>query len=828
MQKKNMTVTSHIALALSMTFAFGAASALANELPPVLQVTSHTIDSVSLSWQSPIGDGSPIDFLVEYKTSQASWISYQGITGVVNSGTVKNLNAGVLYSFRVTPVYLTGLGNTSNVVQEYPSAIAGIATVKITNLDDGNFLLKWGDADSNGSPILAYDIYFSKDSQTWSLLEHVLNDNTNSYKTDLAENLDPGSAFFFRVFGVNRDGSKNIADYIWWDTYNPLTMSMPRKCRFSKDYLALCPVLYGVGEGIIWAPSSSAWTPQESFPPLYCSGSGCKVEDQIAFQPGSNEYHFCLISVTGVRTCSLPSDRSAGGLPGDASLQKSIFLYWGWCSTKYPSWSKKCNWQSEPPISTAGSISFRKPSASIRILSHQAGAISMIADIQTDGGSSISSCNWEHSVDHGSTWISDNWTSCQVSALASYQVQYTYRVKAKNSKFYSDWSSPITEYISDLPSEPSISLTNRTSTSVSGVITVGKNGYISGGATSTLNEIQWSVDGSRWWTVSDHADNGDGTFSFTMNNLVFGRQYFLRSNLVNRDGVGKTSNVLPFIPSDVPGATAPSVSSHSVSSVGLSWVAPDNGGQPISDYVVQFSSDAGLNWTTFDDGVSSSTSTVVTGLVTGRLYQFRVAAANPAGQGSYSSTVSEKPSVLPQVSALVSQSKTDSTVTLSWAGTSNGDDISDYVVEYSANAGRTWTTFDDGVSSTASAVVTGLTRGTSYQFRVSAVNRDGQSNPPGVVNVTTGLSDQIKSLIVKVKGATKSGGKATAFTSGSMSGSKIIFQWLLDGKKISGATASTFTILKSHVGHKISLNATSKAKGFKDLVVVSAQIKITK
>jgi hypothetical protein len=58
---------------------------------------------------------------------------------------------------------------------------------------------------------------------------------------------------------------------------------------------------------------------------------------------------------------------------------------------------------------------------------------------------------------------------------------------------------------------------------------------------------------------------------------------------------------------------------------------------PITDYVVQYSSNSGSTWTTFADGTSTATSATVTGLTSGTAYLFRVAAVNGIGTSSYAS-----------------------------------------------------------------------------------------------------------------------------------------------------------------------------------------------
>ena len=68
-------------------------------------------------------------------------------------------------------------------------------------------------------------------------------------------------------------------------------------------------------------------------------------------------------------------------------------------------------------------------------------------------------------------------------------------------------------------------------------------------------------------------------------------------------------------------------------SVSISWDAPrGTGSSPVTDYIVEHRG-AGGAWTVFDDGVSTSRSTTVTGLEAGLDHEFRIAAVNAGGTG---------------------------------------------------------------------------------------------------------------------------------------------------------------------------------------------------
>jgi hypothetical protein len=69
----------------------------------------------------------------------------------------------------------------------------------------------------------------------------------------------------------------------------------------------------------------------------------------------------------------------------------------------------------------------------------------------------------------------------------------------------------------------------------------------------------------------------------------------------------------------------------------LSWTAPTVA-VPVTDYLVQYSSNSGSSWSAFSRSASAATSATVTGLTNGTGYVFRVAAVNGVGTGSYSSS----------------------------------------------------------------------------------------------------------------------------------------------------------------------------------------------
>lgn len=81
---------------------------------------------------------------------------------------------------------------------------------------------------------------------------------------------------------------------------------------------------------------------------------------------------------------------------------------------------------------------------------------------------------------------------------------------------------------------------------------------------------------------------------------------------------------------------------YSHGQVTLTWTAPTDGGSVITDYRVEAASGSGL-WVVVSDGASNATPCLVTGLVDGQRYRFRVSAINKAGVGPGSRTRTATP-----------------------------------------------------------------------------------------------------------------------------------------------------------------------------------------
>ncbi|XP_065089532.1 twitchin isoform X13 [Ochlerotatus camptorhynchus] len=155
----------------------------------------------------------------------------------------------------------------------------------------------------------------------------------------------------------------------------------------------------------------------------------------------------------------------------------------------------------------------------------------------------------------------------------------------------------------------------------------------------------WMTAGKVEWPFTDYQVEG----------LVPGHRYKFRVKAVNAEGeseplesagtyLAKDSFSIPDTPS------APSVVDWSENHAVLKWPEPDDGGSPITGYIIEKKDKYSPIWEKACETTSPSPTATVGGLVEGNEYQFRVIAVNKAGQSDPSDasrTFTAKPRFAP-------------------------------------------------------------------------------------------------------------------------------------------------------------------------------------
>ncbi|TLX69493.1 MAG: fibronectin type III domain-containing protein, partial [Thaumarchaeota archaeon] len=202
----------------------------------------------------------------------------------------------------------------------------------------------------------------------------------------------------------------------------------------------------------------------------------------------------------------------------------------------------------------------------------------------------------------------------------------------------------------------------------------------------------------------------------------------------------------PTPPSPPTGLIATAVSS---SQINLSWNAPtNNGGSPITGYMIERSTDGGTTWSTIvpNTGTTGTTYSDI-GLSPSTAYTYRVSAINSAGTSQPSNTasattfsaVSSSPTPPSPPTGLIATAVSSSQINLSWNAPTNngGSPITGYMIERSTNGGSSWSAPVNTGSTATSYSDIGLSPSTAYTYRVSAINSAGTSQPSNTVSATT-------------------------------------------------------------------------------------------
>jgi hypothetical protein len=182
-----------------------------------------------------------------------------------------------------------------------------------------------------------------------------------------------------------------------------------------------------------------------------------------------------------------------------------------------------------------------------------------------------------------------------------------------------------------------------------------------------------------------------------------------------------------FAPAPVPGQVTNVSATAGNGVANVTWNAPAGGG-PVTTYTVTPYIGSEAQTATTVNGSPPATSAKITGLTNGTAYTFVVTASNPNGAGAaseHSNTVTPTAVTPPSAPTGVTANAASAQAQVSWTAPSNngGSSITGYTI--TPYVGASAQTSVEVGASTTSAIVKGLTNGTSYTFTVAATNSAG-------------------------------------------------------------------------------------------------------
>jgi hypothetical protein len=210
----------------------------------------------------------------------------------------------------------------------------------------------------------------------------------------------------------------------------------------------------------------------------------------------------------------------------------------------------------------------------------------------------------------------------------------------------------------------------------------------------------------------------------TRTGLANGTTYYFTVTAVNAVGESAQATEASATPVATPGAPTGLTATRGNAQVSLSWTAPASNGSAITGYKVYRSTTTGTE--TIYQTLGNVTSYIDVGLSNGTTYFYKVSALNTVGESVLSTEASATPATLPGAPGGLTATAGSGQVSLSWSApaSNGGSGITAYNVYRSTTSGA------ESLLTTLGNVTTytntGLTAGTTYFYKVSAVNVVGE------------------------------------------------------------------------------------------------------
>ena len=687
--------------------------------PNSLVATTISRAQIDLGWEAPSDDGGTPITGYRLQTSANETGPWRDLSRISDGSTFSYAHSGLNYEgvhyYRVAAVNDVGTGPytdppASAENYDLPSVPKNLVA---TTVSGSEIDLRWEAPDDNGgTPITGYRLQVSEDEGTSWVEAHTTSDgSTLSYAHT---GLERGTTYHYRVAAINRVDAGPYTDPPAFAT----TLNVPSAPR---DLTAT--VMSGSRVRLLWqAPNNDGGAPITNYHLQISTNGGTSWRDLHTTSNGS--------------TLSYLQE----GLPEEYLLHYQVAAV---NSVGTGAYSEVAFATTYVPPDAPRNLTATAVSGSQIDLAWEAPS--------DDGGIPITGYQLQVLANGTDFWVNlhtvaDERTLSYAHTGLPYGSTYYYRVAAINSVYLGAYSDVAAATTYDVPDAP----TGLRATAMSGSqIDVSWRAPISTGtAEITSYQVRVSVDGGNIFTdlgvlPTDLGLTGTDTNIYQYTDLSLptyqhigleaGSTRHYQVAAISSVGAGPyadppasaTTHNLPSAPRDLVATAA------SDSQIDLAWQAPNSdGGSPITSYYLQVSEDGGASWTTLHTIYGrSKLSYSDMGLEAGSTRHYQVAAINSVGQGPYTDPMASATTYnLPSAPRdLTATAVSDSQIDLTWQAPNSdgGSPITGYQLQVSEDEGASWTSLHTTNGSMLSYAHMGLDRGTTYHYRVAAVNSVG-------------------------------------------------------------------------------------------------------
>lgn len=642
--------------------------------PPILLTAARADGAVSLNWLRAPGGGPPDSYSVRYRPiGGVSWTTSLPVGAT--SHMVTGLANGTMYEFQVLATNRGGSSEYTLSVNATPAAVPGIPQSLTLTPGDGSLSATWSAPLSTGGLPITYSFSFKPSaSSTWSAPEAV----TGTSRT--VTGLTNGTSYDVAVSAVNSAGAGE----------QRTATGVPATVPGVPGGFTVTPDIEEVAASWI-APAVTGGAPITGYELRYrvspagawtsVSRTAAQLGITLTSLPVEVVHDFEVRALNAIGPGAWSSTLSAAPLPAlDLPDPPTGLTATGGFESIALNWTAPTVGPGHDPI-----------------LSYE------LRTREIDGA-------WSSTL----RTVTAPTTNLSVTGYADERPR-EWAVRSVSADGHSVWSSAATASALITPAAP----TNLSATRGDGAVALNWLAATTGGAATTYTALG-RVQGSGSWTITKSVSAP--SLSTNITGLTNGVTYEFAVRADKGVLLSPLSTLATATPAGLPAAPQTLTLQPANNALNAAWAAPTNtGGLPIT-YELRHKLSSTSTWSAVQP--VSGTSTTITGLNNGSIYDVSVRAVNAVGSGGWSSTVSGSPSTVPGAPQDLALTAGDELVNAAWSppASNGGVAVSGYEVR-SRPSGGAWGAVQPLTSASYSFV--GLTNGQSYEFAVRAVNARG-------------------------------------------------------------------------------------------------------